>query len=173
VSKYSKGMAQRLGFAQAMLHEPDLLILDEPTASLDPVGRKEFRDILVDLKRQGKTVFISSHILSEVESICDRVAILQDGELKRIGSLQELSGGTGTDLIVKGLPSDLMAALAATSAEVTLLHGEFKIHCADETLRATVEDLLRRHRIEIVRSETTAQSLEQIFFSIINPATHP
>jgi len=91
VSKYSKGMLQRLGFAQALLHDPDLLILDEPTASLDPVGRKEFREILVDLKKRGKTIFISSHILSEVESVCDRVAILQKGELKRVGTLQELS----------------------------------------------------------------------------------
>jgi ABC-2 type transport system ATP-binding protein len=87
VSKYSKGMAQRIGFAQAMLHDPDLLILDEPTASLDPVGRKEFRDILIELKGRGKTIFISSHILSEVETICDRVAILQNGELKRVGTL--------------------------------------------------------------------------------------
>jgi len=149
------------------------LILDEPTASLDPVGRKEFRDILIGLKRKGKTVFISSHILSEVESICDRVAILQNGELKRIGTLQELSAGSGTDLIVKGLPSVVMEALAATAAEVALQHGEFTIRCADGALRATVEELLRRHCIEIVRIETTTQSLEEIFFSIINPSIHP
>src|ERR1035438_3699586 len=88
VAKYSKGMLQRLGFAQALLHDPDLLILDEPTASLDPVGRKEFREILIELKAKGKTIFISSHILSEVESVCDRVAILQRGELKRVGTLR-------------------------------------------------------------------------------------
>jgi ABC-2 type transport system ATP-binding protein len=173
VSKYSKGMAQRLGFAQAMLHDPDLLILDEPTASLDPVGRKEFRDILLELKRQGKTVFISSHILSEVESLCDRVAILQNGELKRIGTLQELSRGSGTDLIVKGLPSAVMEALASTAAEVTLQHGEFTIRCADAALGASVVKLLRSHGVEIVRTETIRQSLEDIFFSIINPSTHP
>ena len=140
VAKYSKGMLQRIGFAQAMLHDPDLLLLDEPTSSLDPVGRKEFRDILLELKRRGKTVFISSHILSEVESVCDRVAILQNGELKRVGTLQELSAGRSTRLIVKSLPAPAMEALAATAAEVNLVQGQVTIRCPDEALRQTVED---------------------------------
>jgi ABC-2 type transport system ATP-binding protein len=169
VSKYSKGMAQRLGFAQAMLHDPDLLILDEPTASLDPVGRKEFRDILLELKRRGKTVFISSHILSEVETICDRVAILQNGELKRIGTLQELSANQRTKLVVKGLPGPVFEALATTAAEVTLVKGVATISCPDEALRQTVEQLLRQHGVEIVRTETATQSLEEIFFATITP----
>ncbi|MBU6411167.1 MAG: ABC transporter ATP-binding protein, partial [Verrucomicrobia bacterium] len=105
VAKYSKGMAQRIGFAQAMIHDPDLLILDEPTASLDPVGRKEFRDVLLGLKRRGKTVFISSHILSEIETVCDRVAILQNGELKRVGTLRELSADKRSRLMVKSFPA--------------------------------------------------------------------
>ncbi len=168
VSKYSKGMAQRIGFAQAMLHDPDLLILDEPTASLDPVGRKEFRDILLELRRRGKTVFISSHILSEVESICDRVAILQNGELKRVGTMQELSAGKTTKLVVKSLPAPVLDALAATAAEVTLMQGEVTIRFPDEALRHTVEELLRQHNVEVVRTETEAQSLEEIFFSTIN-----
>src|SRR5208283_3588723 len=167
VSKYSKGMAQRIGFAQAMLHDPDLLILDEPTASLDPVGRKEFRDILLELKRRGKTVFISSHILSEVETVCDRVAILQNGELKRIGTLQELSANKRTKLVVKGLSAPVMEALATTTAEVTLVQGLATISCPDEALRQTVEQLLRQHGIEIVRTETETQSLEEIFFATI------
>ena len=167
VSKYSKGMMQRIGFAQAMLHDPDLLILDEPTASLDPVGRKEFRDILLELKRRGKTVFISSHILSEVESVCDRVAILQNGELKRVGTLQELSAGRSTRFVVKGLPAPLMEALAATAVQVTLVQGQATISCPDEALRQTVEQLLRQHGVEIVRTETETQSLEEIFFATI------
>jgi ABC-2 type transport system ATP-binding protein len=168
VSRYSKGMAQRIGFAQAMLHDPDLLILDEPTASLDPVGRKEFRDILLELKRRGKTIFISSHILSEVETICDRVAILQGGELKRMGTLQELSAGKGGKLLVKNLSPEVMAALGATAAEMTFVQGQVTIRCADEPLRAMVEDLLRRHNVEILRSEVEAQPLEEIFFSTIS-----
>ena len=89
VSKYSKGMVQRLGLAQALINDPDLLILDEPTSNLDPVGRRDFCDIVLRLKEQGKTVFISSHILSEVGTVCDRVAILHEGELKRLEDLRE------------------------------------------------------------------------------------
>jgi ABC-2 type transport system ATP-binding protein len=169
VSKYSKGMAQRIGFAQAMLHDPDLLILDEPTASLDPVGRKEFRDILLQLKQRGKTVFISSHILSEVESVCDRVAILQNGELKRVGTLQELSTGRSTRFLIKSFPAPLMEALAATTVQVTLVQGQATLSCPDEALRQTVERLLQQHGVEIVRTETATQSLEEIFFATITP----
>ena len=89
VSRYSKGMVQRLGLAQALINDPDLLILDEPTSNLDPVGRRDFCDIVLGLKEQGKTVFISSHILSEVGTVCDRVAILHEGELKRLEDLRE------------------------------------------------------------------------------------
>jgi ABC-2 type transport system ATP-binding protein len=169
VSKYSKGMAQRIGFAQSMLHDPDLLILDEPTASLDPVGRKEFRDILLELKRRGKTIFISSHILSEVETVCDRVAILQHGVLKRVGTLQELSAGRSTRFVVKGLPAPLMEALATTAAKMTLVQGQATISCPDEALRQTVEQLLHQHGVEIVRTEIETQSLEEIFFATITP----
>ena len=88
ISKYSKGMVQRLGLAQALMNDPELLILDEPTSNLDPVGRRDFRDIVLKLKEQGKTVFISSHILSEVGSVCDRVAILHRGEMKRLEDLR-------------------------------------------------------------------------------------
>lgn len=88
VIKYSKGMKQRLGLAQSLLHDPDLLILDEPTSNMDPVGRREFRELVLDLKKKGKTVFISSHILSELGAVCDRVAILQQGILKRVEDLR-------------------------------------------------------------------------------------
>lgn len=169
VSKYSKGMLQRLGFAQAMLHDPDLLILDEPTASLDPVGRKEFRDILIELKRRGKTIFISSHILSEVETVCDRVAILEKGELKRVGTLQELSTGRSTRLILKNVPGIVLEALSRTAAEVTMLNGQITIKCEDAAVRETIEELLRQHGIQPERSEAETQSLENIFFSTIAP----
>jgi ABC-2 type transport system ATP-binding protein len=173
VAKYSKGMAQRIGLAQAMLHNPDLLILDEPTASLDPVGRKEFRDILMELKHRGKTVLISSHILSEVESVCDRVAILQNGELKRVGTIQELSAGRAARLTTKSLPTQVMDALKTTAVEVTLTQGQITIRCPDESLRRFVEELLQQNSVEIVRTETEAQSLEEIFFSTIDPQTKP
>jgi len=169
VAKYSKGMLQRLGFAQAMLHDPDLLILDEPTASLDPVGRKEFRDILLDLKHRGKTIFISSHILSEVESVCDRVAILQKGELKRVGTLQELSSSRSGRLILQNVPGTVLEALAATSAEITLLRGQVTVKIPDAATLAVIEQLLRQYGIQPERTEVETQSLEDIFFSTIAP----
>jgi ABC-2 type transport system ATP-binding protein len=169
VSKYSKGMLQRLGFAQAMLHDPDLLILDEPTASLDPVGRKEFRDILLELKRRGKTIFISSHILSELETVCDRVAILEKGELKRVGTLQELSAGRSTRLVLKNVPGAALEALSRTPAETTMLSGQVTVKCPDIATRELIEGLLKQHGVEPERAEVETQSLENIFFSTIGP----
>lgn len=93
VRTYSKGMLQRLGLAQAMLHDPDLFILDEPTDGLDPLARSQVRGYLLDLKRQGKTVFLNSHILQEVELICDRVAILDKGVLLRVANVAEITSG--------------------------------------------------------------------------------
>jgi ABC-2 type transport system ATP-binding protein len=91
IGSYSKGMMQRIGIAQAMMNDPDLLVLDEPTDGVDPVGRREIRDVLMELKAQGKTVFINSHLLSELEMVCDRVAILVRGQVAKQGTLDELS----------------------------------------------------------------------------------
>jgi ABC-2 type transport system ATP-binding protein len=90
--KYSKGMLQRLGIAQALVNDPEVVFLDEPMSGLDPIGRREVRDLLLSLREQGKTVFFSSHILSDVEALCDRAAILSRGKLHRCGTVQELTG---------------------------------------------------------------------------------
>ena len=100
VRKYSKGMAQRLGLAQAMLHNPDLLILDEPTDGVDPVGRAEIREVLARLKSEGKTIFLNSHLLQEVELVCDRVAILGRGKLRRMDTVDALRHNTSTDAVI-------------------------------------------------------------------------
>ena len=91
--KYSKGMLQRIGLAQALLNDPDLVILDEPTSGLDPIGRREIRDLILELRAQGKTVFFSSHILADAEMICDQVAILIRGKVVQEGPLEDLLGG--------------------------------------------------------------------------------
>jgi ABC-2 type transport system ATP-binding protein len=96
VRTYSKGMIQRLGLAQAMLHDPELFILDEPTDGLDPKARSQVRGFLQDLKRRGKTVFLNSHILQEVELVCDRVAILDKGSLRRVANVAEITSGRST-----------------------------------------------------------------------------
>ncbi|MEI7809223.1 MAG: ABC transporter ATP-binding protein [Verrucomicrobiota bacterium] len=93
IKSYSKGMQQRVGLAQALLNNPDLLILDEPTSGLDPLGRMKVREIIQRLKNEGKTVFFSSHELGEVETICDRVAIVHQGDLKAVGTVAEISAG--------------------------------------------------------------------------------
>ena len=91
--KFSKGMLQRVGLAQALLNDPELLILDEPMSGLDPIGRKEFSDLIASLKRRGKTIFFSSHILADIERLCDRVVILHQGEIRAQGRLQDLLAG--------------------------------------------------------------------------------
>jgi ABC-2 type transport system ATP-binding protein len=98
IKTYSKGMQQRVGLAQALINDPDLLILDEPTSGLDPVGRMKVREIILRLKNEGKTVFFSSHELGEVETVCDRVAILSNGELKAEGRVQDITQQHHTSL---------------------------------------------------------------------------
>ena len=94
IKKYSKGMMQRVGMAQALINDPDIVFLDEPMSGLDPIGRYQVREIILSLKQQGKTIFFNSHILSDVEKICDRIAILSKGKLINIGSLDEILGTT-------------------------------------------------------------------------------
>src|SRR6266705_1014688 len=106
---YSKGMLQRIGLAQALIHEPKLLVLDEPTAGVDPAGSRQIRDLIVDLKRRGITVLLSSHLLAQAQEICDRVGILADGVLVREGRLQDLVAiENQTELILENASDDLV-----------------------------------------------------------------
>jgi len=113
VRKFSKGMVQRLGIAQAMMHDPPLLILDEPMSGLDPIGRKEVRDLIVGLGMRGKTIFFSTHILGDVETICDRVGMILKGKLVAQGELSKLLDGSvrSLDLRCGGLPESAFEAL--------------------------------------------------------------
>jgi ABC-2 type transport system ATP-binding protein len=97
---FSRGMLQRMGIAQALVADPELVVLDEPMGGLDPVGRKEFRDIIIDLRERGKTVFFSTHILSDVEMICDRVGIIVDGRMVEVGRLNEILTETAESIEV-------------------------------------------------------------------------
>ncbi len=119
IGKYSRGMVQRLGIAQALLSDPQLLVLDEPTSGLDPAGRKEVKDLIHAMKNEGKTIFLSSHILSEVEQICDRAIIINKGRLVRMGSLNELLGtGDLVEIVADQLPAEMEAALAEWGATI-------------------------------------------------------
>src|SRR6266446_2795068 len=109
LSTYSKGMLQRIGLAQALIHEPKLVVLDEPTAGVDPAGSREIRDLIVDLKRRGITVLLSSHLLAQAQEMCDRVGILADGVLVREGRLQELIAiENQTELVLADASSQLV-----------------------------------------------------------------
>ncbi len=145
--KYSKGMLQRIGLAQALLGNPRLVILDEPMSGLDPIGRKEVRDIILRLRGEGRTVFFSSHIIPDVEMICDRVGILVGGRLVRVGRLDELLG-TEVDSIevtVVGLSPAALGELADLAMAPPLLQGEralFRLRGeaeVDKLLRAVLE----------------------------------
>ncbi len=119
IGKYSRGMVQRLGIAQALLSDPQLLVLDEPTSGLDPAGRKEVKDLIHTMKGEGKTIFLSSHILSEVEQICDRAIIIDKGRLVRMGSLHELLGtGDHVEILANGLSPEVEAALVEWGATI-------------------------------------------------------
>ncbi len=125
VRKFSKGMVQRLGLAQALMHDPPLLILDEPMSGLDPIGRKEVRDIVVELRRRGKTIFFSTHILNDVETICDRVGMLMHGRLVAEGPLEALLDGSVRSVEVRcaGLSEAAFAAARATARVSELSSG--------------------------------------------------
>jgi ABC-2 type transport system ATP-binding protein len=122
--RMSKGMVQRLGLAQAIQHDPELVLLDEPMSGLDPIGRREVRDLILELRRRGKSVFFSSHILQDAELVCDRVAILVGGKLRCAGRLDELVSGRVRwfELSVRGpLPEPLPAEVVARDGAQTLL----------------------------------------------------
>ncbi|MFH0793745.1 MAG: ABC transporter ATP-binding protein [bacterium] len=121
---YSKGMLQRIGLAQALLNDPKVVFLDEPQSGLDPIGRKEVRDLILHLKDRGKTVFFSSHILSDAEMICDRVGIIFKGELQNLGRLSELLSAKikDTEVVMSGLKSETVDRFSAQAQKV--LRGE-------------------------------------------------
>ena len=105
--EYSKGMARRLGLAQALINDPELILLDEPTSGLDPIGTKHVKEMIRDLKRQGKTIIMSSHLLADVQDVCDRIGILHQGELKELGRVEDLLKVTDqTEIRVSGLSKD-------------------------------------------------------------------
>ena len=120
VGSYSKGMLQRIGLAQAMVHDPRLLILDEPTAGVDPAGSRQIRDLVLQLKQRGKTVLLTSHLLEQVQEVCDRVGILAKGQLVREGSLDILTGVSGqTEYLIENAGPELQAEIS----RLAVAHG--------------------------------------------------
>jgi ABC-2 type transport system ATP-binding protein len=162
--KFSKGMLQRVGIAQAIVHDPEVIFLDEPMSGLDPLGRREVRELIQSLKDAGKTIFFSTHILSDAEAICDRVAVIHKGELRGIGVVNDLrsSAGEKTEVIWQGAD-----ALPAVAGHVT------DSHVTGDTVRATVntQDLdillekLRQQRARLVSVTPLHGTLEEYFLA--------
>ncbi|PSB04709.1 ABC transporter ATP-binding protein [Merismopedia glauca] len=127
--QYSKGMLQRIGMAQALINDPELVFLDEPMSGLDPVGRKQMREVILSLKAAGKTVFFNSHVLAEVEQICDRIAILSEGELICIGALNDLLAANDSNYQVRGTggdPQELRRWIPNLVMEDNIWHGQLQ-----------------------------------------------
>ena len=177
VRKFSKGMMQRLGLAQALMNRPDLLFLDEPTDGVDPVGRREIRDLLLEISREGTTIFLNSHLLSEVEQICTRVAILKEGRLARLGTVEELTTQDRVyEIRCTDLPDALDPAVAALfrpldAAESRSLPDEalssFRLAVQDRAHLNAVLDVLRGAAVEIDSVQPLRQSLEAYFVEVV------
>ena len=167
--KFSKGMLQRVGIAQAILHDPKLVFLDEPMSGLDPLGRREVRDLIQSLKDEGKTIFFSTHILSDAEALCDRVAILHKGELQGEGDVEELTARTQSKVEI------LFHGLEAITL-VSALGGE--CHSTGELVRAVIPeshqdealDALRRQGARLVSLTPVRATLEDYFIERLKKA---
>ena len=164
IRTYSKGMKQRVGIAQALMHEPEVIFLDEPTDGVDPVGRRDIREALQGLKKRGTTIFLNSHLLGEVELVCDRVAILRKGKMIREGDVQTLTRQKGRFLI--GLaPGQTMpiAEIRSLGYEVTPLEDRWEVHLIDGQTIDAVVDLIRARGLNLRHLVEKRQTLEDLF----------
>ncbi len=165
ISTYSKGMLQRLGFVSTLLHDPKLIVLDEPLSGLDPVGRKEIKDALVELHRQGKTVFFSSHIVSDVEEICSQVVVLQKGQMIYQGSIDQL--------IQKHLSNNYVIQVACSALGPTLApyqseaweDGRFQLTVPNESKNEVLQHI-QHCGAELLGLQLDRPTLEQIIYQI-------
>lgn len=186
VKKYSKGMVQRLGLAQALLNEPQLLVLDEPTDGLDPRARVEVRDIIRGLTQKGVTIFLNSHLLGEVETTCDRVAILNRGQLKYCGGIKEIGEFVGQSTkgeiqVAVSVKGDVEAVNDAfdsfefkISKRLSEVEFEVGVTVADQSGIDALVDSIRNHSVSLIKLEKQTVSLEAAFLKIVDdPANNP
>jgi ABC-2 type transport system ATP-binding protein len=167
--KFSKGMLQRVGIAQAILHDPKVLFFDEPMSGLDPIGRREVRDLMEELKQQGKTVFFSTHILSDAETLCDRVAIIHLGELRGVSAVADLTSSVEGKVEITWQGSSIPPSLGALTSEC---------HLTGDTVRAVVReanqdaviDTLRQQGVRILSLTPVRTSLEEYFVRKLKPS---
>jgi ABC-2 type transport system ATP-binding protein len=165
---FSKGMLQRVGLAQALLNEPALVFLDEPTSGLDPVGRRLVRDIIRDLRKRGASVFLNSHLLSEVEITCDRVAFIKNGAVVRISRLNSLMDGELTvQARVQNISDQVLAGLAQWAQNVRLDGEHLSLTLSTETDLPVVNRYLVENKVGVFSFQPEQISLEDLFMQIL------
>src|SRR6185436_18360009 len=167
--KFSKGMLQRVGLAQALVNDPDIVFLDEPMSGLDPVGRREVRDLIAGLRQEGKTVFMNSHILSDIEVLCDRVAILKRGKLAHVGHLDELRRAAGdrngVEVVATGATVETLSPHLgnASQFQISATPNGLRVEVPDEQDVDAVIAALRSSGGKLVSVQPVRQSLEELF----------
>jgi ABC-2 type transport system ATP-binding protein len=168
VKKFSKGMTQRLGLAAALVHDPDVLLLDEPTDGVDPVGRREIRDLLQELAGKGKAILLNSHLLSEIERTCDRVAVLRSGKVVAQGRIEELTeDGSRYRLVASGVDDALLEAFRETGASVERVNGHFDLRARDLDHLNALVDRLRAGGAKLQELSPVRSSLEDVFVDLV------
>jgi ABC-2 type transport system ATP-binding protein len=168
VREYSKGMQQRIGLAQALIHEPTIVFLDEPTDGVDPIGRAAIRNIVQDLKHRGVTVFINSHLLMEVELICDRVVIMVKGKVIRSGSIDDLTPRTGAaHFDLREIPANLGELLAGVGTDFRASDRGFELKVTDVEMDIVI-DRLRAAAVGIRSISQRRLTLEESFIHLVN-----
>ncbi len=160
--KFSKGMLQRVGIAQAILHNPKVVFLDEPMSGLDPMGRREVRDLMEQLKSDGKTVFFSTHILSDAEALCDRVAVINLGELRGVGAVADLTASVQGKIELVWHGTTIPASLKALGAESHVTGNIVRAILPEERQEAALE-ALRREQLRLISLTPVRTSLEDYF----------
>ncbi len=165
VRRYSKGMVQRLGIAQALVNNPDLVILDEPMSGLDPLGRREVRDLILELKAAKKTVVFSTHILPDAETLCDRVAILHRGRLRGLGELGSLlaMGAASTEIVLENPQTSMLALLAAENIPAVRTGDRVLLSVEEEADVAKVLENAVRERVKVISVTPVRMTLEDYF----------
>jgi ABC-2 type transport system ATP-binding protein len=168
VKKFSKGMTQRLGLAAALVHDPDVLLLDEPTDGVDPVGRREIRDLLQEQAAKGKAILLNSHLLSEIERTCDRVAVLRSGKVVAQGRIEDLTAaGSRYRLVATGVDDALLAAFRETGASVERVNGHFDLTARDLDHLNALVDRLRAGGAKLQELAPVRSSLEDVFVDLV------
>ena len=168
VKKFSKGMTQRLGLAAALVHDPDVLLLDEPTDGVDPVGRREIRDLLQEQAARGKAILLNSHLLSEIERTCDRVAVLRSGKVVAQGRIDELTASKSRyRLVATGVDDALLSAFRETGASVERVNGHFDLTARDVDHLNALVDRLRAAGAKLQELAPLRSSLEDVFVGLV------